>query len=192
MDTFVQRIFLQELDTQCKFALNAAKALNDVMTRYGAMSRSRDEGLDPEVKMTLHAEVFRTIHSLLTHASNASKILWPVASGDKSRGRHLREILGIGEQSHPLRNRTLRDHLEHFDERIDKWAAGGGRVFAHDIIGPLTLISGLNPQDRMRWYDSENATMNFRGESYDIKEVVGAVQDIRERLAPHLARPPFD
>ena len=136
--------------------------------------------------------MFRAIHSLLTRASNASKILWPAIKSGKSRGRHLREILGIDEQ-HPLRGRTLRNHLEHFDERLDKWAKkGGSRQIAKNIIGPLTMISGVDRQGILRWYDPGSTTMIFRDESFNIMEVVDAVQDIRNRLVPLSGQWPFD
>src|SRR5581483_2573832 len=68
-------------------------------------------------------EVFRQLHYLLLHTSNVSKILWPGAPGESraaQRGAELRKLMALPDE-HPLAQRTLRNHLEHYDERLDAW-----------------------------------------------------------------------
>lgn len=101
-------------------------------------------------------------HAFLVHAANASKLLWP--SSSRGRGRHpysvedrtrragaMREALGIPEDS-PLQSRALRDHFEHFDERLEVWyqTDAGQRLDLLDLnripfglSDPNTLLSPL-------------------------------------------------
>jgi hypothetical protein len=116
MDEFTKAIFVGELQTQCRFALNAVGQLNFSLQQVNLRE------LEREKREYFHSEVFRGIHSFLTHASIISKILWP-ASPKKdlsqpkkqyeqrkratARGEELRQELGLlGE--HILKNRRLR------------------------------------------------------------------------------------
>jgi hypothetical protein len=145
MESFIRDTYLREAATQCTFALNAGRGLNSVLPRLPEAARSEDQ----EKYRTLHAEVFRSIHSLLTYASNVSRLFWPAPPHRKRdesrasyrercardpklmRGRDLRDALGLPEHGHTLRSRQMRDHLEHFDERLDDWQ----RTSQHRIIG---------------------------------------------------------
>ncbi len=71
MNEFAEMIFIQELKTQCRFALSAVGQLNFSLKQLNSI------GLEPEKRGYFHSEVFRGIHSFLTHANNVSKILWP-------------------------------------------------------------------------------------------------------------------
>jgi hypothetical protein len=111
MDKFIESIYLDELISQAKSAISAVARMNITLTGQGRTD-----------------EFFRDAQDLLQHAAAMSRILWPPAgkSGPKTtraknRGDHLRARLEINE-SHILKSRTLRDHLEHYDERLDDWA----------------------------------------------------------------------
>ena len=64
--------------------------------------------------------VVSSIHEALTHASALSRFFWPVRNKPihLARAAKLRRAFAI-EDSSPLKDRALRDALEHFDERLD-------------------------------------------------------------------------
>ncbi len=194
MDEFTKRIFVGELQKQCRFALNAGGQLNFSLQQLNI----RD--LEQKKREYFHSEVFRGIHSFLTHASNVSKILWPAEPKQKSnesdeqyqqrigkikkvhRAIELREELGLPSE-HTLKNRQLRDHLEHFHERIDDWEENSeNKNFAQDIIGPENEIVGLAKTDMMRWFNPTNGTFLFRGETFSLQDIATAL----EKLLPIL------
>lgn len=179
-------VYLNEAETQCQMAIGAVMALNNAMQ---AESTNEDGTQDWEKFKFIQGEIFRSVHSLLTHASNISRIFWPpTGRGQKAetrgnRGKILREKVGLPDEDHPLHKRTLRDHLEHFDERIDHWRETSIRKnYAQDLVGPKGMIQGLEETDMMRWYDPERKCFVFRGENFDIQELVSAIDALRPVL----------
>lgn len=165
----------------------AVIALNNAL---GASQKQGSE-IDWQQFEYLQGEVFRSLHSLLTHSSNISRLFWPPggkgpdAEKRLERGRVLRSKVGLPDEDHPLHKRTLRDHLEHFDERIDHWRATSVRKnYAQDLVGPKGMIQGLDESDMMRWYDPARKTFLFRGDEFNIQELVSAVDALHPLLKP--------
>lgn len=188
MDAFLQRVYVGEIKSQCQFALNAVGGLNRALQQLGAGVQ-----MEQAQRNFFHAEVFRQIHSFLTHTSNVSRLFWPpvpkrrdaeseaeyharIQPLDKvQRSMSLRQLYGI-DDTHCLRNRTLRDHLEHYDERLDHWRqTSTNRNIASDTIGPRNSIVGLAATDMMRWFDPSTNAFLFRGEEYNLQELATAV-----------------
>jgi hypothetical protein len=197
VDEYVQKIYLHEAAKQCQFAINAVNALNGLLFKLD--ESARDENAD--IQTNLHHEIFRTIHSFMTHASNVSKLFWPAPPRRKSgetdaayrsrclsipkiaRATELRNLLGLPEDGHVLKSRTLRDHLEHFDERLDQWQATSiRRNYFQDAIGSREMLVGFEDTDFMRWFDPVKKCMLFRGESFDVQEIVNGIGDVLTKL----------
>ena len=87
-------------------------AAEEVQAGLGRLSEGKE----------VHLRVWSAIQSLLVAVANISKILW---SGSAKRGKDLRTILEISDGSE-LHQRALRNHFEHYDERlvIDKRLPG--------------------------------------------------------------------
>jgi hypothetical protein len=108
----------------------------------------------------------------------------------EKRGAELRQALGLLDE-HPLKSRKLRDHLEHFDERLDAWAvSSASRNFVQDCIGPAGAISGLDPTDQMRWFDPATDRILFRGEAFELRSMVEGLEEIRVKAAALRPGPP--
>jgi len=110
MDEFLIGLYLRQLVEECRGGIEAAGLLNQAV-RGGDIALS-----------------FQCADSIVYHAAAVSRFLWSPGSRDKalrrrseSRGAILRSSLAI-PADHPIKSRTLRDHLEHFDERLDEWA----------------------------------------------------------------------
>jgi hypothetical protein len=188
MDTFLQRVYIGEIKSQARFALNAVGALNQ------ALQNTREFKGGGERHNFFHAEVFRQTHSFLTHASNVSRLFWPPAPRKKKgedpdtfaarlafttdRGTSLVALFELDDSS-PLKSRVLRDHLEHYDERLDHWSnTSQRRNIASDTIGPANAIVGLDPSDTMRWFDPTTNAFRFRGEEFALQPLATAVDQL--------------
>ncbi len=179
METFVEEIYLGELTRQCDEAIGAVLRMNELLGQ----------------KENVAAEFFREATDLLQHTASASRLLWPPGGGNRERreradrrGAHLRSSLQVADD-HVLQNRRLRDHLEHYDERIDDWVESSpNRIIVDNIIAPRSAIGGdaIKDSDIMRLYDPSTLAFVFRGESFDIQSLVNGVADIRVRCLERL------
>ncbi len=128
-------------------------------------------------------QAFGLLHNLLIHAGIVSRMLWPPAGKAPRvrRARELREMLGV-DDAHPLAKRDLRNHLEHYDERLDSWVKESERHnFVDRWIGPRAGIQGVDDKDILRLFDPVANLFIFRGESFAIQGLVDGLDDIRER-----------
>ena len=124
--------------------------------------------------------VFDSIRLALQLSSNVSKMLWPPRN--KARGVHLRALARIAVE-HPLRDRTLRNHVEHIDERLDAWTAISPRPF----IAVETIIPPTYPKDaagpKMEdlaaiVYDQGTKRVHLFGDSFSLIDLANSLQDV--------------
>ena len=134
---------------------------------------------------------------LIHHAAAVSRIFWPPASRNKKstkrahrRGQALRDMLFL-ESGHPVQNRSLRDHFEHFDERLDDWAESSrNRNIVFRLLGPATLIGGdaIDARDIIYHYDPAIKIFGFRGEHFDIQALASGLSDIYAKTNEKLSQ----
>ena len=196
MTPFQLHIYICEVELQCELSLAAAESVN----KYFKGQRDRVKaGADAE---RAQVQLFGSLHSFLTHAALVSRLLWPSIprrGREKERGTHerrytqaanrgkqVRRALGI-QNKEPSGQRTLRDHLEHFDERLDGWVLTSNRRTFIDLgVGTPNRVFGP-PLDTMRWFDQTDWTFHFRGERFDLSALVAWIKTIHG-LAAHVRR----
>jgi hypothetical protein len=169
MKTLQEMVFLGEIVLQSQIAQCAAESLKT----------SRDN-FD-------HIGVWGSIQSILVAAGNVSKILWPQYKKHKSRGEELRRLLNI-ENDNILSNRSFRNHFEHYDDRVEEWFSQRPPAVYTDLSMNPSL-RGVSSANDHRGYNAFNDTLIFRGESLDLKELLGALEAILESSRPFV--PPW-
>jgi len=180
MDEFIEGIYIRELLVQCQYAVDAVKRMNEILTARGSPS-----------------EFFREAGDFLQHSSAVSRLLWPPGGTSrtkkkraKKRGAHLRQTLKV-EDGHVLRTRTLRDHFEHIDERLDEWAeTSPNKNIVDNMIGPRAAIGGdaIKDQDIFRLFDPASKLIVFRGERFDVQGLVDGLADVQSKATERLAQ----
>ena len=167
MESFVCEIYLDEIHLQCVYALRAFKDFNVALQRGDTEER------------------YRAAHSYLTHVSNVSRLLWPPEKSEKvkHRGAELRSILGLPDE-HILKDRKLRNHLEHYDTRLDAWAdSSPHRIYVDRNIGPKGIIGGdaIQDSDIMRHIDPGTLKFIFRGEEFELQPIATAIEQLADK-----------
>jgi hypothetical protein len=201
MDDFTKRIYADAIAEQCRFALHASRELDHWMKEMNRLNKQAGDPT-PQGQASLREEQDRAddrfwlaIQSFVVSAANVSKFLWPPrpesrASRDQpiiARCLDLREWLGIGEDS-ALKSRELRNHLEHFDERIDAWAKGGNTIYADQCFGPAgkPLVHGEDVPDgsqiQFRSYDPARGVVGFQGDYLELRPLHAALKDLLEKI----------
>lgn len=163
LTALAELVFIGEIVNQARFADRAAEHLNITI-----------DDADP-------VEIWGAIQSILIAAANVSKILWPPRKRSAVRGRALRKLLDVNDRN-PLSDRRLRNHFEHYDERIEDWFEGErSAVYIDSKIDPFDSVWGRNPVNFHRGYDPLTKTLTFRGESTDLAAILSALEEIRHK-----------
>ncbi len=152
------QIYLQEIKTQIDFAKRSYEAFK--------IAGTRNEVVD----------IFFHLHHFVIHATNIDKILDTKLESERHSflSGHI-NLLGIDLK--PFRR--LRNHLEHFDERLDKWVReyDGHAFFDMNII---TGAKGFPKKAFLRAVDGD--IFKFHGEDYSLTELFDTILEIERRL----------
>jgi|GEM_PF-4598740 len=176
------RIFLLFALTESAGALRAL----DEVERLAAVRERRTD----TVEVRENGRVFDAIRSALQYAANVSKVFWP-HSNAAARGEHLRTLTGIPD-SHSLRNRALRNHVEHLDERLDDWTAESPRPFlTFELVWSPDLDANPNRREvensvAVIYNESANEVRLF-GEVFRLADLRAALLDVQGNLLTALS-----
>jgi hypothetical protein len=160
---FAIHLFLSEIAFQSELAARAAERL--------VTSTDQVDSVD----------IWSAIQSILVAAGNVSKILWPARRRYDPRGTMLRELLGVDEDS-ALSDRKLRNHFEHYDERLEDWLSSNHSVvYVDQIIGSLSGYLRDFPQNAHRNYDPATQILAFRGEAISLRSLLESLKEIGQK-----------
>lgn len=133
------KAFLFQIREQCHHALIARWLMDD-----------------PVQEMTWFG-----ISAFLSATANLSKCFWGEKGKYEKERAPLRDRVGVPNDS-PLRITNMRNHFEHFDSRIDKWAGSDDpRNYADLNIG--ARVEGITSGDEFRAYDPGTHVVDFLG-----------------------------
>lgn len=143
---------------------------------------SQHQSDSPEWQEAAHT-IIDGVQTLATHAAAISRYFWPSRSQPphRRRGERLRTGLGVSEES-PLKSRELRNHLEHFDERLDDFCRNllAGHVLP-TYVGPLGPAPEV-PTILFRAYYTDCAVLEVLGLRFEMEPLLNAIQDLHQSL----------
>ena len=125
-----------------------------------------------------------SLQGFLISSANLSKLLWPNSNRKvfiRKRGEELRDSVGVTESS-PINSRDLRNHLEHFDERLEEWTSLGIGMVKR-CIGGTGSFDVLNPMACLGTFNQETFTFKFHHDTLDLRPLRDAIDALREM--PH-------
>jgi hypothetical protein len=131
-----------------------------------------------------------SIHEGLGHCGSLSRFFWPSGLGYRetqaqrslkiARGAKLRKAFGLTSNC-LLKDRRLRDLLEHFDERLDRYLLShdSGYFFRGAIIGDSELAD--DPEGNIfKLVDHRNSCFVLLGEKHQFGELRKEVERVYE------------
>lgn len=173
MDLMLLRAFQHQIKIQCEFVLQAALSVDEAVRNGNG------------------TETFYGIQNLLNAAANIRKALWGSNETVAADRKLLRDSLETGEKSALFTKTVIRNHNEHFDERLDRWwRESKQKNLADIIVGPRNMIAGFDEIDRFRWYDPTNGDLLFWGDAFNLRELVTEIKRlypiaVQESKKPH-------
>jgi hypothetical protein len=162
--------YLISLEFCTSSALESAERVMDLM----GGGQSGEKETPPQI-------VLNEVQNIVNQGAAISRYFWPSDKKYRARGEALRNAFGIGDSS-PLKDRKLRNMVEHFDEYLDDYlrvnCAGQyvpeyvGSAPQHDR-GPLKLF---------RAFFVDTGQFEILGETYEIQPILDAIGDLHEML----------
>ena len=148
-------------------------------------------------RATESSDVFivSAVHEALFHAASLSRFFWPSKIGGRRgsnlrrlkemRAQKLRDAFQLREDS-PLKDRDLRDDLEHFDERLDLFLLStlAGDFFPDPIVGRHTMAD-KQPRKVFKLVDPEASCFVLLGKKHffaPVRNEVFRVYDMADRM----------
>lgn len=122
--------------------------------------------------------VFSSIHSFLSHCAMVSKML--KASDGAQPPTTIGDVLGVPNTS-VIHQRTFRNHLEHYDERLKRWIQQFGadvRIGTYNI-GPKSQFH-IAHFVFVSHYDPHTHTFTFVNDDFDLLALNTEVQRIKQ------------
>ena len=174
VDTFLLRVHQRQVAHQCHAATQAAMQMRNGLNRK-------------------EQEVFWAgMQNFLTAIANISKACWGQGGRLAVEREPLWISLGITD-TNPMANTDLRNHLEHYDERLDRWYTNSASHNHVDyIIGPSNTVVGVDPTDIFRHFDPSSGDVIFWGEHYSIPTLIAEVQRLLPMAEQKASKPHWD
>ena len=162
----LDRFYLAELVLQAEFALRA----------YGEIEQ-RSSGSASIV-------VFAFIQLMLGCAANVSKLLFPTdraTQETRERCLRLRAKLSVDQDS-PLADRTARNYVDHFDEKLDEHLGRTGGVLTHRLVLQGTATPTIRLDDgsehqakHLQLFEAPSRTLVLSGHRLELGPLADAI-----------------
>ena len=160
---------------------NTASAVASIQWVSGCLERvSRDMSGDP-LRSLHRTGLLSELQNIVLQAAALSRYFWPVRQDHETRARRLRDRLDIMNDN-PLRNRDLRNEIEHFDEKLDAYLADGivGNILP-EYVGVLAEGTGA-PVHMFRAYYIDAGIFEMLGKRYAVEPLAEEIQRLHQRL----------
>lgn len=179
MNVNLLRIFQYQVLFQSEAALSASHAF--------IVALEEIDGKDVDTVVT--GDVWVAIQNLLSASGNISKALWGSGGRHAEARRTLRESLKVADDS-PLREVVLRNHLEHYDERIDRWWETSKQHHYLDMAVLDLDTVYIEDADAFRVLDPDTLQVIFWGERFDLPGLIEAVSELQTKAVEQIKRIP--
>lgn len=194
MDSLHYRVFHGFLGRESAFAMVSVDEMKRMLEKvFGS--------LPPEENAKTVNTFWYSVDAFLMSTGNISKTFWPSPWDENpikdkiiERGRELREILGIENESmFSPKYRTLRNHFEHFDERLDEWFFESKKlpVLIDSGIMPyqtIEIFKGFFPSHVLRTFDQNSWILYYREDKLDFGKMIVDIQKLKASLDDHVPR----
>lgn len=160
---------------------NAHSAMRSIM-RLTDFLEKIPENVTEEYILNLptHA-LLNELQNIIVNGAALSRYFWPVRKGHESRGENLRSAFQITENS-ALYSRDLRNDIEHFDERLDKYLSGDivGYIFP-EFLGFRPIEKGVQGHF-FRAYFIECAIFKLLEAEYEMEPLIQEIIRVNKLL----------
>ncbi|WP_145961324.1 hypothetical protein [Salinisphaera sp. LB1] len=160
---------------------NAQSAFLSIVRSSHAFENIPNDSFENGVDRDITRGILNDMQNIIVHAAALSRYFWPVRSGHQDRGAQLRQALAIDE-SNPTYSRDLRNSIEHFDERLDRYLSNGiVGVVIPEYVGPKPIEDGV-PGHLFRAFFTDTGEFRLLNEDHNMTPITTEIIRIRDAL----------
>lgn len=166
---FNEVFYIESLLNKTRSILNDVESLNDIWKNGNHDCNNDDVILD-------------LFQNIILNVGGISRFFWPSKSKGyyKIRAEKLREVYNIND-SNLLRDRKMRNLIEHFDENLDdflkEFVSG---IVMPKYVGPITYVDDARIFFRAYFFDKH--IFKIFNIEYEIKPIIAEIKRINEIL----------
>ncbi len=165
-----EAFYLISLEFCTNSALESAERLIDLVEKRS----SGGQEFPPQIALN-------EVQNIINQGAAISRYFWPSENKYRARGEALRKAFDI-DDSNPLKDRKMRNMVEHFDEYLDDYLR---RNFAGhyipDYFGPDSG-EDRGPYKLFRAFFTNTGQFEILGEAFEVQPIVDAISDLHEML----------
>lgn len=164
---FNEVFYIESLLNKTRSILNDVESLNNILKREYYDCQNDDVILD-------------LLQNIILTAGGISRFFWPSKNNYRNRGKKLREVYHVSDSS-ILKNRDMRNLLEHFDERLDdflkEFRIG---IVMPKYVGPISYVDDARTFFRAYFYDRD--IFKIFNVEYKIEPIINEINRIHQIL----------
>jgi hypothetical protein len=160
VETRIAYKFVEEVRQQCRFTLLAFRCLKDGVTASNA------------------EQLFLFAHSMVGHALQVARLLWPDREESRPRGEFLRNELKATEGA--LRRLTgLGARLAKSDEWFENWLGNLSDLsYLPMNVMPIGTMAGFKEDSFQRNLDPEVLELRLQGEAIELRKIADEARQL--------------
>lgn len=173
-----EAFYIQSLLFNTRSALTSAERISNHLQNAVVDQAAAQESLPRHI-------ILDDLQNIVQRGSAISRFLWPSGNPPKAihkkRGDFLRSTLVVSDQS-PIKNRSLRNALVHFDERLDKY------LRHHPVGHIIPEYVGFLPEEQdvplhfFRAYYVDTGEFEILGDRFVIQPLTNEICRLHELL----------
>jgi len=170
-----EAFYIESMQFNCQSAVRSIARVSGVFKQLPSPSTLEDIEALPSQK------ILNELQNLVVQGAALSRYFWPVRKGHEGRAEHLKEAFSVTESS-SLYDRNLRNAIEHFDERLDKYLGSGilGCIFP-EFVGPRPAEDGIAGHF-FRAYFTDAGIFRLLDEDYPVEPLANEILRLHEML----------
>lgn len=170
-----ETFYIQAMLFNCQSAIRSMARISSVFEKL-----PQDVTEDDLRNLPVHA-ILNELQNITIQGGALSRYFWPAQKGHEDRARQLRQALVVDDDN-PLKNRHLRNAIEHFDEKLDTYLSNGlvGCIFP-EFVAPRPQEDGV-PGHFFRAYFIDCGVFRLLDAEYEIEPIVREIQRINALL----------
>ncbi len=167
--------YISSMQFNCQSAVRSVARVSRVFEKLPAQPTPDDIAALPS------QSILNELQNVVVQGAALSRYFWPVRKGYETRAEQLKRAFSVGESS-PLYDRNLRNAIEHFDERLDKYLGAGivGYIFP-EFVGPRPAEDGVAGHF-FRAYFVDAGAFRLLDEEYPVEPLIQEILRLNDLL----------